>query len=446
MDRAIVELQVKGIVAEMAKADEAGIDSAKWVTHYKIDSLQLLILRETLESVLQVHLSDNVWLSFRSISELVDYVSHRKSAINQAARPQPVAGQSPGPEQTQATNPAERRYTSSGLLYADVEVGMPLTGRNNLAEGPLLQRLGDLRWGHISQLCGVPSRQIIDAEGHRLYPTFFYVEMAFPRSRPMAAFGENDRLKVASDLQRFGGSMLDGTFYLLPEDYQESQSLAFDSVDAAVAAGIPAVRFSNIFVMQFSGAEWLKKSRPSNPGFERIREMSEAPNAYALVKQAEKDGYFATPPPGYVPMTDGVSKQTYQLVPDRDLNGAGLVYFANYPVFLDVCERQVLASADLALGDDLIDRRTLVRRQSAYLNNASARDELSVEIEAFVENPFAAASPAPEMAPIRLFLNYKMYRKSDGRLMMVSTAEKVIFSRAMEDAPFFSKLEDLPTD
>jgi probable biosynthetic protein (TIGR04098 family) len=347
--------------------------------------------------------------------------------------------------QAQSLQSAERRYTPSGLLYADLEIGMPLTGRNNLAEGPLLQRLGDLRWGHISHLCGVPSKQILDAEGHRLYPTFFYVETAFPRTRPMASFGENDRLKVASDLQRFGASMLDGTFYLLPEDYPESSSLSFDRVDTAVAAGMPAVRFSNIFVMQFSGAEWLKKSRPANPGFERIREMPEAPNSYALVKQAEKAGYFSLPPAGFVPMTDGVMKRAYNLVPDRDLNGAGLVYFANYPLFLDVCEREVLAAADLPLTDELIDRRTLVRRQSAYLNNASARDVLSVEIEAFVENPFASQNPAPEMAPIRLFINYNMYRQSDGRLMMVSTAEKVIFSRAMEDAPFFSKLEDLQT-
>jgi probable biosynthetic protein (TIGR04098 family) len=444
MERAIVELQVKGIVADMSKTDEASLDSSKWVTHYKIDSLQLLILRETLESVLQVHLSDSVWLGFRSIDELVDYVSRKKTALNNAAQKSAAVTQV-NPAQLQAPQTAERRYTPSGLLYADVEVGMPLTGRNNLAEGPLLQRLGDLRWGHISHLCGVPSKQIIDAEGHRLYPTFFYVETAFPRSRPMASFGENDRLKVASDLQRFGASMLDGTFYLLPEDYQETGSLSFDSVDSAVAAGVPAVRFSNIFVMQFSGAEWLKKSRPANPGFERIREMPEAPNAYALVKQAEKDGYFSLPPAGFVPMTDGVIKKAYHLVPDRDLNGAGLVYFANYPIFLDVCEREVLASADLPLTDELIDRRTLVRRRSAYLNNASARDVLSVEIEAFVENPFASENPAPEMAPIRLFINYNMYRKSDGRLMMVSTAEKVIFSRAMEDTPFFSKLKDLHT-
>lgn len=437
----MVELQVKGIVAEMSKTDEASLDVLKWVTHYNIDSLQLLVLRETLESVFQVHLSDSVWLSFRSMAELVDYLSNKKAALNGAANHNVVA-----PAQPDARPTSERRYRPSGMLYADIEIGMPLTGRNHLAEGPLLQRLGDLRWGHLSHLCGVPSKQIVDAEGHRLYPTFFYVEIGFPRHRPMAAFGENDRLKAASALQRFGASMLDGTFYLLPEDYPETTTPAFANIEAALAAGVPAVRLSNIFVMQFGGAEWLKKSRPANPGFERITEMSEAPDSYASVKRAEKDCHFALPPPGFVPMTKGAINREYKLVPDRDLNGAGLVYFANYPVFLDVCERDVLATAELPLTDELIDRRTLVRRQSAYLNNASAHDVLSIDIEAFVENPFATENIAPEMAPIRLFINYRMYRKSDARLMMVSTAEKLIFSRAMEETPFFATLQNMSTN
>ena len=41
-----------------------------------------------------------------------------------------------------------------------VEVGMPMTGQNNLAENPLLKDLGHLRWTHISSVCGVRSRDI----------------------------------------------------------------------------------------------------------------------------------------------------------------------------------------------------------------------------------------------------------------------------------------------
>jgi hypothetical protein len=61
----------------------------------------------------------------------------------------------------------------------------------------------------------------------------------------------------------------------------------------------------------------------------------------------------------------------------------------------------------------------------------------------WIKNPFAAQGPAPEMGPIRLFSNQRMYRQSDSRLMMVSTAEKLIFGTAAEELPFFSELEAL---
>ena len=81
-----------------------------------------------------------------------------------------------------------------------------------------------------------------------------------------------------------------------------------------------------------------------------------------------------------------------------------------------------------------------LRRKSAYLNNASWKDTLRIETRVWMQNPFALQTEAPELAPIRLFSNQKMYRKSDGRLMMVSTAEKLIFGKAAEDLEFFSGL------
>ena len=116
-------------------------------------------------------------------------------------------------------------------------------------------------------------------------------------------------------------------------------------------------------------------------------------------------------------MTDGPVMRDYKLVPDRDLNGAGLVYFANYPMFLDICERDVLASCREPLPDAAIDRRTLVRRRSAYLNNASSRDTLRIEIEPWMRRDGDAT---------HLHVNARMFRRSDDRLMMVSTARKVV--------------------
>jgi probable biosynthetic protein (TIGR04098 family) len=428
MTRAEVDREVLKVVADVASVDAQAIDPARWVTHYGVDSLQLIVLRETLESAFQLMFTDEEWLRFTTVRAIIDHIQAR--GASGPPLPSSTAVVVPPPVPGDGTLV---RYASSGLLHAELEVGMPLMGRNNLGEGPLLQRLGDLRWGHLSHLCGARSRDIVNAEGARLYPTFFFVDLAFPRSRPLASYGENDRIRVCSDLRRFGSSMLDGTFYFLPPGHDDPQRSPFEGPEVALRADIPSVRLSNIFVMMFSGAEWLKKSRPANPGFQRIPESPVAPDSYELVKQAERDGRFSAPPGHFLPMTDGPVTCEYRLIPDRDLNGAGLVYFANYPVFLDICERQVLGAAELPLTEELLDQRTLVRRRSAYLNNASARDVLAIEVEPFVE-------PGGPAAPIRLFINYRMRRRSDGRIMMVSTAEKVITSRRLEETPFWPRL------
>jgi probable biosynthetic protein (TIGR04098 family) len=438
-NRSGIERRVREIVSEVAKIHPASLQLDRWVTAYGVDSLQLLVLREALESGLQVHIPDNVWLDLGSVAALIAFVEGTSSstagsggvqAVQHAAAVAPLAHEHGG-----------ARLSAEGLFYEDIEIGMPLTGLNNLAEGPLLQRLGDHRWRHLSGLMGVPSKAIVDEEGERLYPTFFYVEVGFPAERPMACYGENDRLKAVSAIARFGTSMLDGVSFLMPPDHPEGASPPFPDVASARAAGVPAVRLSNIFVKQFAGAEWLKKSRPVADGFTRIPLADAAPDSYAIVKQAERDGFLARPDGTWLPMTDGPVTCEHHLVPDRDLNGARLVYFANYPVFLDICERQALASARLALSQELLDRRTLVHRRSAYLNNASFRDSLFVEVEAWVQNPWTALIGTPAEAPARLLLNFRMFRRSDRRLMMVSTAEKILFGVPCGELPFAPLLE-----
>jgi probable biosynthetic protein (TIGR04098 family) len=277
-----------------------------------------------------------------------------------------------------------------------------------------------------------------------LYATFFYVDVAFPQASPMAAFGENDRFKITSTLARYGTSMLDGTSYLLPVSETHRASglgdVSFSSLEQAIAAGVPAVRLSNVFVRQFAGAEWLKKGRPAHPRFEQIPALSEPPDSYLVTKQAEQSGQFGSRGSGWIAMTDGPVQQEYRLVPDRDLNGAGLVYFANYPMFLDICERAVLLSARLPLSESLVDRRTLVRRQSAYLNNASSTDTLRIEIEPWIHESELARAQSADTIDLRLHVNCRMYRRSDDRLMMVATALKVVRGVSPAEVPLALRL------
>ena len=391
------ESELRSLIAELTRDRPENVDLALPMDRQGLDSLQMIILRERVESSLAVVFSDDEWMALESPATVLARV-----------RSQTAGGH------------------SSDLHWSrnDLEIGMPLTGRNNLAETPLLQYLGDLRWRQISDIVGVPSREIADEAGERLYATFYYVEVAFPPGRPMSSFGENDRFSVVSSLARYGTSMVDGTSYLVPGS--GDAGVRYASIREAIAAGIPAVRLSNIFVRQFVGAQWLKKGRPAHPSFLRIPALADPPDSYDATKRAEQAGTFGAGGPEWTPMTNGPVAREYRLLPDRDLNGAGLVYFANYPMFLDLCERDVLASAPSPLSHDLIDQRSVVHRRSAYLNNAAGRDTLRVEIEPWIR---------VDDAGLHLSINGRLFRRSDERLMMVSTATKVVPATAVPDFP-----------
>ena len=425
--RAVVETAVR----ELTPGTAAPVDFSRSAVENGVDSLALLVLRESLERSMSVHISDDEWLSFESLEDVVAF-------LQRASAPAPRIRSDVASEQARTAITTAGTIgpvlLSNGRLYDVIEVGMPMTGRNGLSENALLKWLGHLRWCHISQICGVPSRDVRDEDDQRLYPTFFFVDLWFPEARHTATFQENDLLAATCTVQRFGSSMLDGLAYLCPP-HVATDVAQLPEPSAWVASGYPVARLSNIFVKQFGGAEWLKKSRPANPGFEKLPEVQVPPESSSLVKTAQNEGTFERPPASYVPLTDG-ARVDYDLVPDRDLNGAGLVYFANYPVFVDICERQVLKQGRFALTDSQIDCRSLVRRRSAYLNNASASDRLTLEYAIWIENPILAGHPEPMAAPVKLLVNTRMRRQSDGREMLVSTARKILTRTTFGDLPF----------
>jgi probable biosynthetic protein (TIGR04098 family) len=413
------------IVSKIAKINISNIVLDGSLAENGIDSINMLVLREEVEGKYNIYISDSDWAIVKSVNDL--YRCLRTHGIDETSR---VVVQ---------INPLDRPdnygvvVDNNGTLSTDLEIGMPLTGRNNLAEGPFLQQLGHIRWAHMCNITKVKSKNVVDEQGNRLYPTFFYVELDFSENQPMACFGENDVFRIHGDIKRYGTSILDGTYFLVPKGSNKVDRFDILTKESALKKDIPVVRLSNVFVMQFSGAEWLRKSRPANPGFEHIKEIVEPPDSYAKMKAAEQSGSFCEIPAEYYLITKEPVVVDYQLIPDRDLNGAGLVYFANYPVFLDICERKVLENCTIPLCDDFINMRTLVSRKSAYLNNASAKDVLKIEVMIALRNPYLIQTGNPEAESVQFIVNSRMYRGSDGRLMMVSTAKKTIYNKSIGD-------------
>src|SRR5205823_662092 len=85
-----------------------------------------------------------------------------------------------------------------------------------------------------------------------------------------------------------------------------------------------------------------------------------------------------------VPLHGAPVDYEYAIQPDRDVNGAGLLYFANYPLFLDMAERAALQTGPFVCQDQIINTRTIVTRKMAYLNNASWRDRLRIKTQVWI--------------------------------------------------------------
>jgi len=404
------------------------------------DSWQYLEFRTELERVYHIIIPDaevDRLATVDECSQLVGEYLDRESPsrIREEAAP---AGEK------KAWKAGDTYVGEDGAYYVDIEVGIQHMGRNNLAETPLMMLLGDMRWSHLNHFTGVPSKHLVDETNDRLCATFYYLQMQFPRQTPMASFGENDRLTIVNTLNSYGNSVMDGYSFFYPASWPMEKKIPLKNGKQAEEMGIPYIRSSNIFVKMLQGASWQKKYRPVQPGLDNIPKIAEMPDSYALIKKASDDGSFGPPPEHFSSITPETFQVEYSIEPDRDLNGVGLLYFANYCMIQDIAERRLLPEKPLIpIGHDLLDARTVVSRQSAYLANAQQSDSIFVSIDAWLENPFLADHPAPEMAPIRLFMNYEMVRRSDGRKMLVSQAEKVIFGKTLEDAGLLDPLKKL---
>src|SRR5262245_41113409 len=152
-------------------------------------------------------------------------------------------------------------------------LGMPHLGRNNLSESALFKAIGHDRWNQIQELGGVPTAQIRDDAGSRLYATFYFLELHLSPENPLSAYGENDVLTFKTDVSHYEKVYLDGCH---------------------VIAGQPGhwIRSSNVFIYQERGPSKLSVSIPATIDFSRIRELASHPDSLDLCRQAKAQSAF----------------------------------------------------------------------------------------------------------------------------------------------------------
>lgn len=283
-----------------------------------------------------------------------------------------------------------------------LELGMPHLGRNNLSESALFKAIGNDRWKQIEERGGVQTALIKDDAGARLYATFFFLEINYSPEHPIAAHGENDVVEYSTDVTHYGKVYLDGHYRLVSD---------------------PAlwIRASNVFIYQERGPSKLSMSVPDNMSFEHIPELEAQPDSLMLCRQARPKGAFLAPEPDDVDVYEGEREYVYQLDEDRDMNGAGLVYFANFVAFLERAERGVLGDLRHPIPGEALDARSTYRRRIGYYGNSQANDRLHI----FVKTRMRAVTTSSGQRLLDLGFDYRMRRESDDKEVLISSSRKV---------------------
>ena len=175
---------------------------------------------------------------------------------------------------------------------------------------------------------------------------------------------------------------------------------------------------ANVFVNPDAGNDRLKVAPPCNADFSAFDPLPNDDNPYHVVREAGHQGLGLFADSVWQDVTrDRAFAVRYEIDPDRDSNGAGLVYFANYFAFMEFAERKAMTlNSQRTFTREDIDRRAVRHRRTAYYGNADLHDALAIEVD------ILAQAARPDLVGFR----YRVRRASDDAIVCLSEATKVL--------------------
>lgn len=267
--------------------------------------------------------------------------------------------------------------TAAGVQTFRLTVGLPHTNRDGLAEHLLLMHAGHLHWLAIARAIGRPLSALRSASGDEVYATFYFIEEHFPDGTPLSTFRLDDTLRFVIWLRAFKNVALEGRIL-----FDHDRRLRKPGELQPASGDHPLIRFANIFTLRTAGNRRLTVAAPANADFSALRHLPDQENAYHLTRRAVASGTLGLIGDGWQRSNEPPFETCHTIDPDRDTNGAGLVYFANYVAFINSAEREALRRVDRfrADGDALRDLR---QRRLAYFGNAEPGDTLRLAVDVF---------------------------------------------------------------
>jgi len=272
----------------------------------------------------------------------------------------------------------------------ELTLGLPHTNRRGLSETHLMKQAGHCHWQAIGAALGRPLAELRTVTGAKIYAAFYYVETIVPELRPLESFQVHDTVRFTIGLRAFKNLSLEGR-------------VRVRAAAATIDEPGPDIRFANIFITPMKGNSDLKVAAPSAVDWSAIPPLPNADNPFHLTRAAKDGGVLGLLDDDWQAAAEPAAYR-YQIDRDRDTNGAGLVYFANYVAFSDAAERAL----------DPAGERSVRHRRIAYYGNADIDDRLTIRTVTF-------ANPAQ---PRLIAYRHVVSRDSDGAFICLSEVIK----------------------
>jgi probable biosynthetic protein (TIGR04098 family) len=308
-------------------------------------------------------------------------------------------------------------------------VGMPHMVPGQLSEVELLKLLGDAQWHSISTILNIPSAKIVNDQNERLYASFICLDLNFGRHTPME-FGEGTTIHVLHTSRFFSRRFVEGFFCFGNSRVPLSTVENVTDKEQLETLGLPWLYVTNAFVTREVSNLKLKTFAPVGADYGSEFTTEIPPAGIRDHEEVERTGRLALP--GMELATPVAVKPgesiVYDIVPESDLNGAGLLYFARYVAIANYGERLFLRRCSaVEVSSPMIRYLTTVRRQIFYFANANDDDSVKLQVSAFVSRPAEGAFGSSTVtAPLQFHFVTELRRKSDGVVMARSVSHKVL--------------------
>jgi probable biosynthetic protein (TIGR04098 family) len=291
-------------------------------------------------------------------------------AIREAVAPRPPAAVAPVLGRPRLT-------AGEDGWFERVEVITPaMCGHNSLFVG----QLGDWTWDAVGAACGIDPYTAADPAGNPVYLSFAYFRVRAGGGLSTEELTFGDRLDIRSKVLSCGGdSVL--TLHQVYRDGTGPGGAARD-VNAFFRYDTPGC----IHVENFN--RWIQRSGHTNHGLrratpvgfqvdhlDRIADRYTPRRVWAAARKLA--GFRAEGEPE----AEARLSLTYRVNASRDLNGAGLLYFASYFSIVDWAVLCLWRSLGRTAESFL--RRRVVDRQLGFIANANADDDLDLDVTTY---------------------------------------------------------------